>query len=156
MNWLNVAAECKDHLMAGIDGVGTGLCYIMWYLSQPQNFAVQQRLHQELTAAAPDVALDNLQYLDAVVKEGLRLFPLASMSLPRYAPVGGCTIDGYFIPGGTIVSCQSWTVHRVHEDVFPQPEKFWPERWLEERGVADRNRLFFTFSVGGRGCIGKK
>lgn len=156
VNWLYVAAECKDQMLAGIQGVGTVLCYLVFFLSQPQNFAAQQRLHQELTAATPDVALDKLPYLDAVFKEGLRLAPLTSMSLPRYTPGGGCTIDGYFIPGGTIVSCQSWTLHRLHEDVFPQPEKFWPDRWLEEKGAADRARLFFPFSVGGRGCIGKQ
>lgn len=154
--WLNAAAECKDHLMAGLETVGDVLCWLMWMISKPQNLAMQQRLRQELIEAGPDVALDSLPYLDALLKETLRCYPPAPMSMPRYAPAGGCTIDGYSIPGGTIVSCQPYSVHRINDHVFPQPERFWPERWLEEKGAAERNRLLFSFSVGGRGCIGKK
>ncbi|KAK8124878.1 cytochrome P450 4A21 [Apiospora kogelbergensis] len=58
-------------------------------------------------------------------------------------------------PGGTIVSCQAYSTHRIDQRVFPEPERFHPERWLEEAGDLDRKRLFFAFASGGRGCIGK-
>ena len=153
---MQAAAECKDHMAAGIDTTGDGLCFLMWELSQPHNLAFQQRLQNELTSAQPDASLDSLVYLDAVIKEALRCSPPIPMSLPRYVPDGGRIIDGHFIPAHTIVSCQPYTVHRSYENVFPEPDRFNPDRWLEAEGAAERNRHFFAFSIGGRGCTGKK
>ncbi|KAJ6129907.1 hypothetical protein N7512_002687 [Penicillium capsulatum] len=152
---MQAAAECKDHMAAGIDTTGDGLCFLMWELSQPQNLEFQTRLHHELVTAPADVPLDGLVYLDAVIKESLRCSPPIPMSLPRYVPHGGRVIDGYFVPAHTIVSCQPYTVHHCHEDVFPEPNRFNPDRWLEEKNGAERNRHFFAFAVGGRGCTGK-
>lgn len=153
---LQVAAECKDHMAAGIDTTGDGLCFLMWELSQPHNMEFQRKLQHELRNASLDASLDSLVYLDAVIKEALRYSPPIPMSLPRYVPAGGRSIDGYFIPEHTIVSCQPYTVHRSCEEVFPEPDRFYPDRWLEEKGAAERNRYFFAFATGGRGCTGKK
>ncbi|KIY00946.1 uncharacterized protein Z520_03612 [Fonsecaea multimorphosa CBS 102226] len=150
-----VPAECKDHLAAGVDTTGDALCFLMHHLSlpTPTSQRIQGLLRKELTenAAAP---FDQLPYLDAVVKEGLRCFPPIPMSMPRYVPSGGSTIEGYFIPQGTIVSCQAYTLHK-DPTVFPQPLEFLPERWLDKSGEAERNRLSFAFSLGGRGCLGR-
>lgn len=70
----------------------------MWEMSQPRSMHVQKRLQAELRAH-PDTPFDQLPYLDAVVTEGLRCFPAIPMSLPRYVPAGGRTIDGYFVRG---------------------------------------------------------
>lgn len=151
---LSAAGECMDNLAAGIDTTGDGLCFLMYQLSLPESAAAQSKLRQELVTN-PDVQFDRLEYLDAVVKEGLRCFPPIPMSFPRYAPPGGTTLDGYFVPEHTIVSCQPYTLHK-DVDVFPDPHTFKPERWLDPKGEIERNRLFFAFSQGGRGCIGKQ
>ncbi|KAH0847707.1 cytochrome P450 monooxygenase [Fonsecaea pedrosoi] len=150
-----VPAECKDHLAAGVDTTGDALCFLMHHLSlpTPASQRIQGLLHEELTENAA-TSFDQLPYLDAVVKEGLRCFPPIPMSMPRYVPQGGSMIDGHFVPGGTIVSCQAYTLHK-DPVVFPQPLEFLPERWLDKQGEAERNRLFFAFSVGGRGCLGR-
>jgi cytochrome P450 len=153
---MQAAAECKDHMAAGIDTTGDGLCFLMWELSRPQNLGFQRRLQEELKSAQADAPLDSYVYLDAVIKEALRCAPPIPMSLPRYVPTGGREIDGYFVPGHTIVSCQPYSVHRINERVFPEPDCFNPDRWLVEEGAAERNRLFFSFATGGRGCTGKK
>ncbi|KAG9570747.1 cytochrome P450, partial [Aureobasidium melanogenum] len=150
---LSAAAECMDHLAAGIDTTGDGLCFLMHELSLPHNAHVQQRLRDEINNNQ-DKSFDRLPYLDAVVKEGLRVFPPIPMSFPRYTPDSGTTLDGYYIPGHVIVSCQPFTLHK-DPVVFPSPEKFDPQRWLEEKGELERNRMFFAFSQGARGCIGK-
>ncbi|KAJ8121731.1 hypothetical protein ONZ43_g1894 [Nemania bipapillata] len=154
MDHMDMAAECLDHMAAGIDTTGDGLCFLMWEISQPRSLHVQRRLQEELMAN-PDVAFDKLPYLDAVVSEGLRCFPAIPMSLPRYVPRGGRTIDGFFIPEHTIVSCQAYSTHRIDQTAFPQPDLFNPERWFEEEGALERKRLFFAFASGGRGCVGK-
>lgn len=155
MEQLDMAAECLDHMAAGIDTTGDALCFLMWEISQPGSLHVQRRLQAEL-CANPDAPFDKLPYLDAVVSEGLRCFPAIPMSLPRYVPPGGRTIDGYYLPSGTIVSVQAYSAHRIDETVFPRPDAFEPERWLREEGELDRKRLFFAFASGGRGCIGKQ
>ncbi|KAL1882780.1 hypothetical protein VTK73DRAFT_905 [Phialemonium thermophilum] len=164
---LDAAAECLDHMAAGIDTTGDALCFLMWELSQPRSLCFQRRLQDELrraTATAPPVrpggsvdaaGFDSLPFLNAVVMEGLRCFPAIPMSLPRYVPRGGRTIEGYHVPEGTIVSCQAYSMHRIDMDVFPEPDRFNPDRWLKKDGDAERKRLFFAFANGGRSCVGK-
>lgn len=150
-----IAAECLDHLVAGIDTTGDALCFLMWELSRPGSLRFQENLRAELREKGRSEGWERLSYLDAVVMEGLRCFPAIPMSLPRYVPAGGRTIDGYFIPAHTIVSSQAYSVHRLDETVFPEPDRFNPERWLATEGDAERKRAFFAFANGGRGCVGK-
>ncbi|KAJ6444659.1 cytochrome P450 4A21 [Purpureocillium lavendulum] len=151
---IDMAAECLDHMVAGIDTTGDSLCFLMWELSQPRSLLYQRRLTEELRSR-PDASIDQLPFLDAVVNEVLRCYPAIPMSLPRLVPRDGRTIDGVWLPEGTIVSCQAYSVHRINDDVFPEPDTFNPDRWLAPEGDADRRRLLFAFSNGGRGCVGK-
>ncbi|KAF7544111.1 hypothetical protein G7Z17_g10221 [Cylindrodendrum hubeiense] len=151
---IDIASECMDHMIAGIETTGDALCFLMWQISQPGYEKIQERLRAEFNENQ-GVSFEQLPYLEAVVKEGLRRFPSIPMSFPRCVPVGGRNIDGYWLPEGTVVSCQPYSMHRMDETAFPDPEAFDPERWLEEEGLAERNRLFFAFSNGGRACIGR-
>ncbi|ERS98588.1 cytochrome P450 monooxygenase [Sporothrix schenckii 1099-18] len=155
---MQMAAECMDHMAAGIETTGDVLCWLMWQLSLPASQAMQTRLYQELQGASPaPSSYDSLPYLHAVLKEGLRVFPSIPMSLPRYVPAGGREVDGTWLPAGTIVSCQPYTMHRFDEAVFSRPDAFDPERWLgaDAELDAEMNRRFFAFSNGGRGCLGR-
>lgn len=155
LDHLDMAAECLDHMVAGIDTTGDTLCFLMWELSQGRSVHLQRRLTEELRNNT-DLAVDELPFLDAVLCEGLRCYPAIPMSLPRLVPQGGRVIDGFSLPEKTIVSCQPYSVHRMNMDVFPDPENFNPDRWMRVGGDADRRRLLFSFSNGGRGCIGKQ
>ncbi|KAI0823233.1 cytochrome P450 [Trametes gibbosa] len=148
------ASECMDHLVAGLDTTGDALTFLMHHLSLPGAHALQDRLRAELRAH-PGARPDGLPFLDALVKEGLRVFCPVPMGMPRVVPAGGAVVDGVRLPGGTIVSCQPYTLHRLDVRVFPEPEAFRPERWLEPAGAAERNQLFFAFAAGGRGCVGR-
>ncbi|EFX05326.1 benzoate 4-monooxygenase cytochrome p450 [Grosmannia clavigera kw1407] len=154
---IQMAAECMDHMVAGIETTGDVLCWLMWQISLPGYQAIQDRLYAELTmdSANGEVSYDQLPYLHAVLKEGLRIFPSIPMSLPRYVPKGGRDIAGTWLPEGIIVSCQPYTMNRFDQVVFPEPDTFVPERWLDKEVETEQNRLFFTFSNGGRGCIGR-
>ncbi|KAG5928591.1 hypothetical protein E4U53_002620 [Claviceps sorghi] len=154
LDHIDMAAECLDHMVAGIDTTGDTLCFLMWELSQTRSAHLQRRLTEELQKNT-DLAIDQLPFLDAVLCEGLRCYPAIPMSLPRLVPQGGRVIDGFLVPASTIVSCQSHSVHRINTHVFPDPDTFCPERWLDAEGDADRRRLLFSFSNGGRGCIGR-
>ncbi|PHH78527.1 hypothetical protein CDD80_6716 [Ophiocordyceps camponoti-rufipedis] len=150
----DVAAECLDHMVAGIDTTGDSLCFLMWELSQPRSVSYQHRLTEELRSHS-DTPTEQLPFLDAVVNEALRCYPAIPMSLPRVVPRGGRSIDGVWLPAQTVVSCQPYSVHRIDERVFPDPDVFNPDRWLRSEGDQERRRLLFAFSNGGRGCIGK-
>ncbi|TBU21998.1 cytochrome P450 [Dichomitus squalens] len=149
-------SECMDHIIAGIDTTSDALCFLMHHLSLPipASRRVQEKLHEELVRN-PGNSVDDLPYLDAVIKEGLRLLSPVTMSFPRVVPDGGRAVDNVQLPGGTIVSCQPYTLHRFDTEVFPDPDEFLPERWLAANGAVERNQLFFTFGAGGRGCIGR-
>jgi len=154
-------------MAAGIDTTGDALCFLMWELSQPRSRHVQRKLQQELLAAKSNGVTDNklaqLPYLEAVIMEGLRCWPAIPMSLPRVVPwdeKGGKEIDGWWVPSGTVVSCQAYSVHRLGIDSkgewFPEEaEEFRPERWLGGEAEEWKKR-FFAFATGGRGCIGKQ
>lgn len=163
---LAIPAETMDHLAAGIDTTGDALCFLMHFLSlpTPESQAIQAALHRELSHSlsgpSKTTPFTDLPYLDAVIKEGLRMFPPIPMSFPRYVPPGGREIDGVWVPEHTIVSCQPWTLHK-DERIFPRPMDFVPERWMPVDGegeavAAERNRAFFAFSAGGRGCLGRQ
>ncbi|KAI2675238.1 hypothetical protein LCP963914a_8641 [Penicillium roqueforti] len=153
----NMVAECLDHIGAGIDTTGDALCFLMWEISQPHNSKKMQRLCEELRMYSlenGDTLID-LPYLNAIVQETMRLWAPGTQSLPRYVPDGGRCIDGHFVPGHTIVSAQSFTVHRMDQTIFPDSEAFNPERWLEIEGKVERQRLMFAFGSGARTCLGK-
>jgi len=59
------------------------------------------------------------------------------------------------IPAGTIVGCQAYSLHRL-ESVFPDPDRFDPERWLtaDKEHAAAMQRCFWPFSSGARMCLG--
>ena len=144
-----------NHLAAGIDTTGDALCFLIYQLSLPASYGIQDKLIAELSSNE-NGALDDLPYLEAVIREGLRCFPPIPMSQPRYAPHGGRIIDGFFIPGRTIVSCQAWSVHQLNPDIFDQGDRFIPERWLDAKATPQMKSLFFSFGAGGRSCTGRQ
>ncbi|KAJ5371830.1 Cytochrome P450 E-class group I [Penicillium concentricum] len=97
-----------------------------------------------------------LPYLQAVVKEGLRMHPSIQFQLPRSAPEGGVTICNAFVPGGTEISMSPLASNR-DKAVFGKDADIWnPERWLEsnERS-AWMDKHLVTFGYGARSCLGK-
>jgi hypothetical protein len=160
---LDVASECADHLLAGIDTTSDTLMFLIWSLSRPQNIEFQKRLIEEVknipdedlnTDGIPRTDIcDKLPYVDAVIKETLRLYAPLPGSEPRTLPTA-TEIDGYCIPPGTTVSIAPYTLHR-NPDVFADPLKFNPNRWLDSSAnFTKMKQWFWAFSSGGRMCIG--
>lgn len=159
---MDIASECADHLLAGIDTTADTLMFLFWRLSLPENKDVQERLIAEIRNMCNDSrespvtvveASDKLEYLDAVIKETLRLYAPLPASEPRSLPNRDSIIDDYNIPAGTVVSMSPYSLHR-NSEVFQDPLEFKPERWFRD-DVATLNRWFWAWSSGGRMCIGK-
>lgn len=78
------------------------------------------------------------------------------MRFPRVAPNETLQYKDYVIPPWTPVSTSLYFVH-MNRDIFPEPEKFNPERWIEaaEKGEP-LTRYLVAFSRGSRSCLGIK
>ncbi|KAE8446479.1 hypothetical protein EG329_011942 [Mollisiaceae sp. DMI_Dod_QoI] len=160
---MEIASEAADHLLAGVDTTSDTLMFLIWALSLPENLHFQDNLIKEVLAM-PESDLDTrgiptadatgkLPYLDAVIKETLRLYAPLPASEPRSLPAN-TTIDGFDIPANTVVSMSPYNLHR-NPEVFRNPLVFNPERWFgEPKEVTEMKKWFWAFSSGGRMCIG--
>lgn len=107
-------------------------------------------------------SLEPLVYLDACIKEALRLFPPVSANLPRQVPSTGAHIGPYFVPPGSIVSVAPWASVRSARN-FHRPNEFRPERWLRGHPGEGWDSAFehdemgasMPFGAGPKQCIGQ-
>ncbi|XP_051128230.1 cytochrome P450 CYP82D47-like [Andrographis paniculata] len=148
-----IKATCSN-LISGSD---TNAVMLVWLLTHLLNnpkvlTKVQQELDEKVgrERRLESSDIDNLVYLEAVVKECLRLFPAG--------PLGGirefsedCNVGGYEIEKGTILYVNVWQLQRDPE-VWPEPTKFLPERFL---GADNHNDFqWVPFGGGRRICPG--
>jgi cytochrome P450 len=158
---IDIVSECADHLLAGIETTRNLLLFLIWVLSLPANGDCQRRLRDEVVSLKgadlndqghPTVeGADKLPYLNAVLKEALRLYAPLPASQPRFFKED-IVIDGYLIPSGTVDSMSPYCLHR-NTEVFPRPLEFLPERWLKDE-TAEMRSSWWPFSSGGRMCTG--
>lgn len=84
---------------------------------------VKSKLQNEIDGLPKDAGIkevQTLEYLRCVIHETLRLYGAVSGGLPRVVPKGGRWFGDYFIPEGTIVTSQAYTLHRNAEIfIFP-------------------------------------
>lgn len=177
---LDAFSEIQDHVAAGHETTGASLSFLTWHLSNHPE--IQDKLRQELVAAfgecpsaqeeedksaplfvPPYKDIEKLPYLNGVVMETLRLYTAIPGAEPRivppagmhFKPAGGTKSDGVYVPGGTIISMQPWTLHR-DESVYENALEFVPERWIDcsEDKLRLMNRSFMAFGAGVRMCLG--
>ncbi|KAJ5533568.1 pisatin demethylase [Penicillium frequentans] len=97
-----------------------------------------------------------MTYLQACIKEALRLHPATGYPLLRVVPRGGATLAGRFFPQGTLVGANPWVSQRNEKIYGPESESFRPERWSEDKDkVSVMETNFLSFGAGARTCIGK-
>ncbi|KAL9123064.1 MAG: hypothetical protein Q9187_000391 [Circinaria calcarea] len=154
---VQLAAHASDFVTAGSETTATALSCITYYLLR--NPPILQRVQDEIRSAfnkyeeIDATAAAKLKYLHAVALEGMRLYAPLPFALPRVVPDGGDTVDGYYLPAGTIVSTNP-VAASLSSKHFEAPLSFRPERWL---GVNKTDQLEATqpFSLGPRGCLGR-
>lgn len=147
-------------ISAGTDTTATALTGWTYYVcTHPR---VYERLVRDVRgafAAEVDIKWEKvkeLRFLEATLKEALRLFPPSPASQQRIVPHGGATIDGHYVPAGTTVAVSPWS--STHSRLnFHDPDSFRPERWLgeEEEFASDHLDGSLPFGTGPRVCIGK-
>jgi cytochrome P450 len=164
LEWGEIVAEVSIMMNAGSATTAIAMTNVLFQLLK--NPEAMRKLRDELDVALVDdddddetsavVSYDrvkHLPYLRACLDESLRLFSPTPQGLPRETPAEGLFVLDSFIPGGVTVSISALVAHRC-ESVFPQADKYIPERWLGEKGK-DLQPYFLAFSAGARGCIGR-
>ncbi|XP_027076839.1 cytochrome P450 71AU50-like [Coffea arabica] len=153
----HIKAILLDMLAGSMD---TSATTVEWTLAELlKNPRVMKKLQQELNEKVgldrmvEESDLDNLQYLDMVVKEALRLHPVAPLLIP-HAAREDCTVDGFHIPKDSRVIINVWTIGR-DPNAWSDPEKFIPERFVGNNiDVKGHDFQLLPFGSGRRGCPG--
>lgn len=149
-----------NNITAGADTTAIAMRTIMFQVAKhPDVYSAlchEIRDQARLTLPVSYQDVSELPYLDAVIKEALRIHPPNGIMYPRTVPAQGATICGHFLPAGTEVGISPWVLH-YDKEVFPHPERFQPERWLSSDSdlVAMRKRSLFAFSAGSHTCLGR-
>ncbi|KAI5922634.1 cytochrome P450 [Camillea tinctor] len=149
---LEIVNNAELYIVAGSDTTATTLTYLTWSLCRHPE--IKSRLLKELESLPDDFTdnhLKDLPFLNKCITETLRRYPVVPAGLPRYVPSGGAVIKGYWLPGGSVVTTQNWSLHRDPK-IFPDPDRFNPSRWDKPtKGMKD---VFMPFGGGSRICIG--
>ncbi|KAF8890284.1 cytochrome P450 [Gymnopilus junonius] len=134
------------------------LTYSSFYLLAV-NQEVQRRAQAEIdrvvgTSRLPD--FDDrpfLPYVEAIYREVLRFAAPSTLGAP-HALSEDDIYKGYFIRKGTMVLGNIWAMTR-DEEIYKEPNKFNPERFIDENGGINGNKRILAYGFGHRVCVGK-
>ncbi|XP_037545765.1 cytochrome P450 3A40 [Nematolebias whitei] len=157
LNDHEILSQSMIFLFAGYETTSSTLTFLAFNLAT--NPEVMKKLQEEIDATFPNKApiqyqaLMEMEYLDSVINESLRLFPIAAR-LERVAKAT-VEINGLVIPKNMVVLMPTWPMHRDPE-VWPEPEKFKPERFSKENKDKIDPYYYMPFGAGPRNCIGMR
>ncbi|KAK6383773.1 hypothetical protein LTS17_003065 [Exophiala oligosperma] len=158
---LDLQITITVNIFAGSDTTSIALRAIIYYLiTNPHCY---QRLLDELDEASSTGQMadqstladaQRLPYLQACIKEAMRLHPSLGTQHTRFVPKGGVTIAGTHLPEKTTVGINAWVMHRQEGIFGKDATQYRPERWLEgDKGLMERH--FMSFGHGAHVCLGK-
>ncbi|KAJ3578632.1 hypothetical protein NPX13_g1939 [Xylaria arbuscula] len=147
-----VIDNAEAYIIAGSDTTSNTLTYVTWALCS--HAELRDRLVKELEMLPANFTNEDLKllpFLNNCITEALRRFPVVPGGLPRYVPKEGTELAGYWLPGGTTVMTQTFSLHR-NPEVFPNPDEYDPTRW--ENPTKEMKDSMMPFGGGSRICIG--
>ncbi|MGE0709089.1 MAG: cytochrome P450 [Planctomycetota bacterium] len=151
--------QARDEVMtlfvAGHDTTAGALAWTLLLLAQHPEQArrVREEADAVLGEAPPDAHdLARLEHTERVVRESMRVYPPAWVIVRT--PFADDELGGYRVPKDAPVLISQYVVHR-HPDVWPDPLRFDPERWLPERAESRPRFAYFPYGAGQRLCVGK-
>ncbi|CAK1550980.1 unnamed protein product [Leptosia nina] len=155
---LELKEEVLTFLFAGTDTSSVGICNTLKLLAKYPK--VQEKLYQEIMEVLGDPSrtlvkedLQNLKYLERVIKESLRLFPpvpIISREAEEEIQLHRFLASGTRVPAHAGIIILVWGIGRDPEQWGPDADCFDPDRFLPGR----KTGLFVPFSTGPRNCLG--
>ena len=164
---VKIRSELLNVLLAGRDTTAGFLSNIWFELSCHPGVCARLRHEVDaLNGSLPSFTeLKDMKYLKAVLNETLRLYPIVPGNsrealIDTVVPVGGGEdgLSPFFVPKGTLVGWDVYSMHR-RKDLFGEDaETFRPERWLDENGKKGLRPgwEYLPFNGGPRICLGRK
>ncbi|KAL1005397.1 hypothetical protein UPYG_G00058570 [Umbra pygmaea] len=152
-----ILSQAMIFIFAGYKTSSSTMSFLSYNLAT--NPDVMTKLQEEIDAVFPNKApiqyeaLMQMDYLDSVLNESLRLYPIA----PRLERMAKKTVEinGIIIPKGCVVMVPTWTLHRDPE-IWSEPEEFKPERFSKENKESIDPYSYMPFGAGPRNCIGNR
>ncbi|KAM1340623.1 hypothetical protein ACFX2H_038989 [Malus domestica] len=152
----NAKAILLDMIVGAFD---TSATTIVWTLAELlRHPKVMKRLQEELQSVigmdrmVEESDLPKLDYLSMVVKESLRLHPVAPLLIPHQS-MEDITVDGYHIPKKSRVFINIWTIGRDPSVWSDNVEQFYPERFMNSNiDLRGHDFQLIPFGSGRRGC----
>ncbi|XP_045163547.2 cytochrome P450 4V2-like [Mercenaria mercenaria] len=158
MTYQDIREEVDTFMFEGHDTTATAASWALHFIGADPD--VQRKVHDEMDKifgdSDRDATMDDLKemkYLECCIKESLRIFPSVALfgrSLTEDTLIGGVNIQK-----DTTVVIVPIAIHR-NKNIYPDPMKFDPDRFLPENSVSRHPFAFIPFSAGGRNCIGQK
>jgi cytochrome P450 len=165
---LELKAKVKSHLLtkictsvAGSDTTAGGIrATLLYIITNPRVYQslVTEILNAQLSSPVRDSEAKQLPYLQAVIREGLRMHPPVAALMSKVVPAGGDNFDGRFVPAGTKISYSAWGVYRNKKVWGEDANTFRPERWLHgsPEKIKELKEIWeFIFGGGRYKCLGQ-
>lgn len=163
VNWLMLS------ILAGGDTSSATMRAILYYLAKSPSSSSKLTAELEnacLPTPAPWKLIRELPYLDAVIREAMRINPGIAMIFERVVPVGGFTLpDGRYLPAGTKIGINPAVTNRDYGVFGSDADEFNPDRWFQDgdesaghfeaRSKRMKDTVDFVFGGGGRVCMGR-
>jgi cytochrome P450 len=156
LNDKQVRDEAMTLMLAGHDTTAAALDWVWYSIARfPEVAAKCQAEVDSVLSGNEPTAMDvpKLKYVEATIKEALRMYPPAIGVFLRQA-TNNTEIGGYQIPRGSLVGLSSFVTHRDPR-WFADPETFKPERFLPPAVEQIPAGAYFPFGMGPRVCIGQ-
>ncbi|XP_049537313.1 cytochrome P450 4C1-like [Anopheles darlingi] len=156
----DIREEVDTFMFEGHDTTTSGISFTLLQLAKHQD--VQQKLFEEIdtmygasagSTVLTSASLQEMKYLDCVIKEALRLRP--PVPFIGRTLLEDMEMNGTIIKAGTTITVNIYNVHR-NPKIFPDPERFIPERFSDENEVKRGPYDYIPFSAGFRNCIGQR
>jgi cytochrome P450 len=147
-------------MLAGSETTATLMSGFLYYLLRsPDKLEILLKEIRGRFTNADEISFESaaeLKYMNACVKETLRVYPPAPIGSPRVVSPAGQNILGKYIPPATRVSVHHWSTYRS-ESNFRDADKFVPERWLktDPKYAGDALDAHQPFGFGPRNCLGQ-
>ncbi len=148
-----IADNIVTFFIAGTETAATTLAWALHLVAE--NPAIEHRLHAEVDAVlagrpANHADLSRLELTGRIITETLRLWPPAWI-LTRIVTID-TQLGEHIVPAGATIVYSPYIIHR-RPDLYDEPERFNPDRWLSDR-LAPPRGAFIGFGGGSRKCIG--
>lgn len=145
----DIREEVDTFMFEGHDTTSSAISFAIYLLSKHPE--VQEKVYEE-AVAMEGREKEPMKYLEAVIKETLRIYP----SVPLYSRLlqEDYKIRDLILPKGAAITVCTYMIHR-DKRYYPDPDTFNPERFLSPESEMHPFQ-FVAFSAGPRNCIGQK